>query len=59
MVSDLGNQEDLDNALEDIEEQDAARHGLKMPDDLEGLGEDGEEVDYGDEIGDYGDEEGE
>ena len=45
-------EDELDEHLEDIEEQDEVRANLKLPDDLLGMGEDGEELDYGDEVDD-------
>jgi len=44
--------DELDEYMEDIEEQDEVRANLKMPDDLLGMGKDGEELDYGDEVDD-------
>lgn len=51
--------EALDEHMDDIEEQDEVRATLKMPDDLVGQGEDGEDIDFGDDVDDDMDEEGE
>lgn len=50
--------EQFDEHMEEIEEQDDVRAKLKMPEDLFGMGQDEEEIDFGD-AGDDDEEEGE